>query len=148
MAITLWRAAGAFTVAAVMALSTTADAQQQRKQKGKPRQVPDTGVEESVPTQTDAEAEARLEEMTSRSSEGLVEVAHPTGAVSLDLQGRFMSVMVFAPGADGRQRATCDTGVAALKLAASTRTTNPGIAQPAKGDATTAPRTTPALEIK
>lgn len=148
MATTLWRGAGALTVAVVLTLSTTADAQQQRKQNQKPRQVPDSGVEEALPTTADAEASARLEEMTSRSSEGLVEVVHPDGTVSMDLQGRFMSVMMIAPGADGHHSVSCDTSFTALKLAASHRTTKPGLTKPTKAVATPAPTTTVALEIK
>jgi hypothetical protein len=137
------------TVAVLLALSTTADAQQQQdKRKQKPRQVPDTGVEEVVPATPATEAvEALFEEMTSRSSEGLVEVEHADGTVSMDLQGRFMSVMMVAPGAGGEQRILCVTGDEMLRLARSKQSAVPPASQMPQRS-TPAPTTSAAREIK
>jgi hypothetical protein len=102
------------TLAAVFGMSGIAVAQGRGKQK--PRQVPQTGVEK-VPTPADLAGEAALEQMTSRSSEGLVEVVHPDGSVSLDLQGRFMNVLIAAVREDGTHTASCEVGHQALKRA-------------------------------
>ena len=84
----------------------------------KPQQVPETGVEELRPvTLADQQGAARLEEMTSRSDEGLVEVLHDDGSASMWLQGRFMSVMLASPLTDGTTIASCHTGEDALKRA-------------------------------
>jgi hypothetical protein len=55
-----------------------------------------------------ASAEAvDLETTTSRSSEGLTPVLHGDGTVSLDLEGRFMSVAVASPAAGGGHSVSC-----------------------------------------
>jgi hypothetical protein len=110
------RAAGVLTLAAVLGTAGLAAAQGRGKQK--PRQMPQTGVER-VSTPADLDGEAALEQMTSRSSEGLVEVVHPDGSVSIDLQGRFMNVMLAAVLEDGSHGASCAVGNQALKLATS-----------------------------
>ena len=84
----------------------------------KPQQVVPTGAEDSPSAPVaDPAGEATLERMISRSSEGLVEIQHTDGSTSMDLQGRFMSVMVAAPTADGGHAASCHTGREALKHA-------------------------------
>lgn len=108
-----WRAVSALTLAAVVMLSGMAAAQKPNRQK--PRQIPQTDAEPATPvTDTQASGEALLEQMTSRSGEGLVEVVNPNGAVSMDLQGRFMSVMVATLKADGTSEVSCETGPEAL----------------------------------
>lgn len=81
---------------------------QQRKQK--PRQVVDTGVERIA---TDPSGEILLEQMTSRSAEGLSLVQHDNGMLSMDLQGRFMNAMIVKRNADGTQSFACTSGAEA-----------------------------------
>lgn len=136
------RTVAALTIAAVLGWTGIAAAQGRGKQK--PRQVPHTGVEK-VPTPADAAGEALLEQMTSRSSEGLVEVLHPSGAVSIDLQGRFMSVLFAATGSDGRQTVSCNVGQQAIKKATSRQSSTP---RNATGKNTSSPGTPAARELK
>ena len=109
------RSAGALTLAALFTASAIVAAQKPGKQK--PRQVPHTGVETVVQTPADVAGEAVLEQMTSRSSQGLVEVVHADGTVSMDLQGRFMNVMLATPATEGGLTVSCETGPEALKHA-------------------------------
>ena len=62
--------------------------------------------------------EQKLEQMTSRSTEGLSEVQHADGTVSMDLQGRFMHVMVAVPDGKGGTRLVCTDDHSKLKKAA------------------------------
>jgi hypothetical protein len=48
-----------------------------------------------------------LEKMLSRSAEGLEEVRHPDGSVSVHLDGRFMNASVARIGADGKVETLC-----------------------------------------
>lgn len=137
-----FRNATALTMAALFGLSAVAAAQKPGKQK--PRQVPQTGVETTAPaTPAEALGEAQLEQMTSRSSAGLVERFHPDGTVSMDLQGRFMSVMVAGRTADGGEAVACQTGQAALDAVASQ-----SVGPKAPRNAAPAPATTAARELK
>jgi len=54
--------------------------------------------------------EAELREMTSESDEGLVIEQQPDGSELVDLQGRFMSVAIATPNADGSYTVSCHTG--------------------------------------
>lgn len=111
------------------------------ERKQKPKQVRDTGVDEVVQTVEARNAEAALEAMTSRSDAGLAEVVKDDGTVVLDLEGRFMNVVLAHPTADGHHELTCQTGHEAVKQAASARTGTPRTAKQA------AP-TTDARELK
>jgi hypothetical protein len=76
----------------------------------KPQQVHPTGKEDARPTTADeAVLEKQLEQMTSRSSEGLTVVEHADGSASLDLQGRFMHLMRAVPDGKGGFRLVCST---------------------------------------
>jgi hypothetical protein len=68
---------------------------------------PDTGelVPALVPMNKAMDAE--LATMLSKSSDGLVEVRHPDGHVSVDLQGRFMSASLARINTDGSLESTC-----------------------------------------
>jgi hypothetical protein len=121
------RSAGALALAGLFATSAIVSAQKPGKQK--PKQVPETGVETVLTAPTEAVGEALLEQMTSRSSAGLVEVAQADGTVSMDLQGRFMSVMVAATAPDGSQSVVCETGPEALKNAVAGRSEASAAAQ-------------------
>jgi|SRR6476660_8227140 hypothetical protein len=106
---TAGRAAGVLAVAAMLGSSATLAAQKPDKQK--PHQVRQTDAEPPAPASADAiAAEALLEEMTSQVSDDLVAIAHPDGTISMDLQGRFMSVMVVKTNKDGSQTTACETG--------------------------------------
>lgn len=82
-----------------------------KARKQKPQQVIPTGAEDAaVPTAKEVLAEMELEQMTSRSTEGLEAVEHPDGTVSVDLEGRFMSIAVATPNAAGGHSVSCATG--------------------------------------
>jgi hypothetical protein len=121
-------------------MSGVAAAQKPNKQK--PRQVPQTDAEPAAPV-TDAQAagEALLEQMTSQSTEGLVALVHPDGMLSMDLEGRFMSVLVVKTNKDGSQEVSCETGREALAHAK-------GKAAPRAKTPAAAPATTAAREVK
>jgi hypothetical protein len=110
----LWKTI-ALAVATVLAMAGSAAAE---KGRGKPRQVPDTGVEEVRPVSLpEIAGAARLEEITSRSTDGLVEIEHEDGSASVYLQGRFQSVLLAGQAADGTSIASCHSGREAVKQA-------------------------------
>jgi hypothetical protein len=79
-----------------------------KAKKQKPRQVHPTGKEDAAPpSAADVAAEQKLEQMTSRSAEGLTPVQHGDGMISLDLEGRFMHVMKAVPDGKGGMRLVC-----------------------------------------
>jgi hypothetical protein len=83
----------------------------EKGKKQKPQQVVPTGAEDSaLPAAADALAEQALEQMTSRSTEGLQPVEHADGTISVDLEGRFMSIVVATPTASGGHSVSCATG--------------------------------------
>ena len=55
----------------------------------------------------DKAADDEMARMLSRSTEGLLEVHHPDGRVSVNLQGRFMNASVARIGADGTVEQLC-----------------------------------------
>ena len=87
-----------------------------------PRQVLSTGEEDAAQIAPAARAaaslavsesqllEADLVEMTSESDEGLVVEQLSDGSSMVDLQGRFMNVLVATPTEDGGTQVTCHTG--------------------------------------
>lgn len=113
--------------ASALLIAQTGSAQdthaQTAQKKHKPRQVPDVGLDEVVAS--DPFGEALLERMISRSSEGLTVVQHDGGMLSVDLQGRFMNVMVATPTANGRQATSCLTGQEAIKIVQASKTVRP-----------------------
>jgi hypothetical protein len=133
----------AFAAALALAsgAATPADAAK-REKKQKPRQVHPTGEEDAkVPSVAELQAEVALGQMTSRSDEGLTVVQHENGMASMDLEGRFMSVMVAKEGATGAQ--CVDTHAKVQKA----RTAGPE-APPVAAAPSTAPKVAPALEEK
>ncbi len=66
---------------------------------------------------TPEELDAQLVQMTSESSEGQTKVTLPQGGTQVDLEGRFMSVMVATPNKDGGYDVTCQTGEKAVEAA-------------------------------
>lgn len=69
--------------------------------------------------------EIDLDAMTSRSSEGLTQVLHADGTISVDLEGRFMNVVVATPGADGRATVSCVDHVERASPSAAPATSRP-----------------------
>ncbi len=91
-----------------------------------PQQVVPTGEEDAprAPSfgaraaQQDEQAlERQLREMTSESAEGLRTIRKDDGTISIDLQGRFMNVMIATPTDDGGYALSCHSGEDALKHA-------------------------------
>jgi hypothetical protein len=68
---------------------------------------PQTGELTTSAFATAKSADAELEAMLSRSTEGLHEVVYPDGSVGVNLQGRFQRASVAIVGADGRLRTSC-----------------------------------------
>ncbi len=122
------RFARAVTLAAASTLffASVASAEKPDDKKRKPRQIVDTGVE-LLPS--DPAGEAALEQMTNRSSAGLTVVRHDNGMISVDLEGRFMNVMVATPAADGSTALSCLAGSKAVKAAGAAPTVNAWRAQ-------------------
>jgi hypothetical protein len=118
---------------AVCAVLSASAAQAQDKQAVNetqlPQQVLPTGAEDAAPAAatfaraaassatSDAALMEQLIESTSESDEGLVEETLADGTVMLDLQERFMSVMVATPTADGGTVVGCHTGDDAVEHA-------------------------------
>jgi hypothetical protein len=111
-----------------VALSGVANAQSTGREPVLPQQVIPTGAEDVRPVANARAATAaasteakRLEQelvrMTTESSDGLVEVQRPDTGVTVDLEGRFMSVLVATPTEDGGQAVSCSTGQDALTQA-------------------------------
>ena len=50
---------------------------------------------------------AGIQQLVSQSTEGLVQVRHPDGSVSMDLQGRFQNVLMAKKEADGKLSQAC-----------------------------------------
>ncbi len=112
------------------------------EKKQKPRQVHPTGEEDArVPTAEELQADAALEQMLSRSSEGLRVIVGENGMSSVDLEGRFMHVSVAGNRADGTPRVNCVTNRDALAKAKAAPS------RPEAGPAA-APKHAPALEEK
>lgn len=118
------RYVGAVLLAAfgMLALGGTADAQARKR---RPRQVVPTG-EEDAPARGAAAAALELREqqleqelarMTSRSDKGLRITRRSNGTETVDLQGRFMSVVVAAPLAGGGHDVSCQSGPEAVARA-------------------------------
>jgi hypothetical protein len=68
---------------------------------------PETGVLTQSHVPGDQSADLGVENSLSRSTEGLVEVTHPDGHVSVHLQGRFQSASVARINSDGQVETTC-----------------------------------------
>ena len=62
----------------------------------------DTPTPSGIPAEQEAQLRAFLAPKLNRSDEGLVKVVHPDGSVSMDLQGRFQSVVLVRFGEDGK----------------------------------------------
>ncbi len=66
---------------------------------------------------TAADLQAKLVQMTSESSEGLEAVNTSEGSKQVNLEDRFMSVMIATPTSDGGVEVSCHTGDHALHAA-------------------------------
>ena len=81
---------------------------------------PETGRIGPASAAQRAELGLSVDQALSHSQAGLVEVHHPDGSVSIDLQGRFQEYMVGHIGADGRRTFQCVDDRDALKRALAT----------------------------
>lgn len=72
-----------------------------------------------------AELSAQEQSMISRSGEGLVQVHHPDGSVSINLQGRFQELVFVRIGPDGKPVYGCLDDANALRRALRTRPVPP-----------------------
>lgn len=80
-----------------------------------PRQILATGAEDSRPTTAREVAGLEdLAQMIDRSTEGLEVVQRADGTLSVDLRGRFMSLAIARPQADGSEPVSCLIGSEAL----------------------------------
>jgi hypothetical protein len=87
---------------------------------------PETG-ELGLPT---GESLSPMEEAAlSTSDEGLLEVHHPNGAVSIDLQGRFQSLSMVTVGKDGKVQLHCVDTPAGARAALATESHQPVIVE-------------------
>lgn len=69
---------------------------------------PKTGRLTEQPSEEAAAAmKMQIAELVNESTEGLVPVRHPNGALSLDLKGRFMSMSVVTIGPNGKPETSC-----------------------------------------
>lgn len=125
-------------LAAAAALFTAGPAAADKgKGKGKPQQVVPTGKEDAKPpTPAEQAADAELERITDQSSEGLTPVQRPDGSVTVDLEGRFQSVVVARKNADGTTSIGCVDRLPSKDAA------------PQAPAAPAQPAPTPALEVK
>lgn len=116
------RSTGVFLATALALLAPGAVAQEKPKTQ-RPQQVVPTGAEDAPAAEPAAaravqgQLERQLEEMTSRSDEGLRLVKHPNGTQSVDLEGRFMSVAVATPALEGGHAVSCHVGKEAVAQA-------------------------------
>jgi len=120
---------------ALPACFATANAQEQTPQTEpapvhitqRPQQILPTGEEDAPArvqdfasrsaTISEQALDEKLRRMTSESTEGLKTVHAPNGAVGIDLDGRFMSVIVGKQREDGSYELSCHTGHEAISQA-------------------------------
>ena len=145
---------------ALLAFATTGLAQaqeaiEQAPNTQLPRQTIPTG-EEDAPRPASAarsavaadrqQLERELVRMTSESDKGLVAVKQPDNSVRVDLDERFMSVLVATPTSDGGNEVSCHTGQEALEKVKHAQQVTAGTApKPAKSAAAT-PTSAPSEE--
>jgi hypothetical protein len=85
------------------------------------------------PTREEAQAlAAELAKLTSRSTEGLEAVLSEDGTLSMDLEGRFLSVAIATVGPDGSVGFACVNGEPAAPLAAASDAATKPAPKPAK----------------
>ena len=78
---------------------------------------PQTGRVKPLNAQEAEQMAAGLKKMLNKSADGLTEVQNEDGSVSMDLEGRFMNVMLATPLADGSAHLSCQAGAHAHKTA-------------------------------
>jgi hypothetical protein len=147
---------------ASFALSGMAQSQERPANTQLPQQVLPTGAEDAVaPASANArratpeaaapnaaQLERELVRMTSESDQGLNAVKLSDGSVRVDLDGRFMSVLVATPTSDGGDEITCHTGKdAAEKVKQAQRVIAGTEPKPVRTAAST-PKQSPVLEEK
>ena len=106
---------GALTLALVYSWAPAASAQQNQRRNKKYIATLQITVDQQtgvlrVPTEPETqELVDRLIALTNRSTEGLQTTALPSGAVAVNLEGRYESVMLVRPNADGTSEVRCVT---------------------------------------
>jgi hypothetical protein len=106
---------GALTLALVYSWSPAASAQENQRRSKKYIATLQITVDQQtgalrVPTEQETqELVDRLSVLTNRSTEGLQATALSSGAVAVNLEGRFESVMLVRPNADGTSEVRCVT---------------------------------------
>ena len=121
-----------------------------------PKQVLSTGAEDATaptaaartaaPSSADtATLERQLVAMTSESDQGLKAVKQADGSTRVDLDGRFMSVLVSTPTSDGGNEVTCHTGKDAVAKAKQAALISAGKAPKPMKTVAAAPKPAPAV---
>jgi len=86
---------------------------------------PETGQLGMPTAEQMTELSPREQSMISRSGAGLVQVHHPDGSVSINLQGRFQEFVIARNGPDGKPVYGCLDDARALRRALQTRPVPP-----------------------
>jgi hypothetical protein len=147
---------------ATFALSGVAQSQERPPNTQLPQQVLPTGAEDAPARATAARSaaaattatpdasqlERELVRMTSESDQGLAAVKQSDGSVRVDLDGRFMSVLVATPTRDGGDEISCHTGKDAVEKVKQAQRIIAGAAPKPARSAETAPKQSPVLEEK
>ena len=117
-------------LAALAVVATTGQASAEPKKEHRHgQQVVPTGAEDAPAAARRSVAEdaaqGELERMTSRSTEGLTAVMHADGTVSMDLEGRFMNVLVADDGGQVSCRTPAGEAASATGAPARSRPSEP-----------------------
>jgi hypothetical protein len=111
------RALMAILVGTLLLVDGQASAQEPARRR--PEQITPTGVEDSAQPLADDQSGVRtLDAITNQSLEGLTFEQRGDGTIGVDLQGRFMNVLMATPGADGHLDVSCITDPLKLPPAA------------------------------
>jgi hypothetical protein len=146
----------AFVTFAVSGMAQAQEATARPANTQLPQQVVPTGAEDAPAQATAArraataapaaaadaaQLERELVRMTSESDQGLTAVKQSDGSVRVDLDGRFMSVLVSTPTSDGGHEVSCHTGKDAVEKVSD-------VQKILAGKAPKPPKSAPVLEEK
>jgi hypothetical protein len=106
--------------AALLPAQATGEPKKANKKTNAQLTIP-TGAEDAPGATAVEPRDQQLERMLSRSMEGLKVVQHPDGMRSLDLEGRFLHVMLAVPDGKGGTRMVCTTDHATAQAAGSSK---------------------------
>jgi hypothetical protein len=154
------------TAVATFAFTGVAQSQERPANTQLPQQVVPTGAEDAATpaaaaarraapvtaaastTPDAARLERELVRMTSESDQGLNAVTLPDGSVRVDLDGRFMSVLVATPTSDGGDEVTCHTGKDAVEKTKQAQRVIAGTEPKSVRTVESTPKQSPVLEEK